>query len=277
MTKIAFSEMALAQKLDAGDPAWKQFNGSFENLDLDRMDIVNQIFTGHSFTTWHANHWRHGDNYILGQHFGLDFDTEDERSTIAHLLKKPLIAKYASIVYTTPNQRPDAPRARVVFELDTAIHQAKNYTLAAKSLVYLFSASDSKCKDAARFFYGSIGCAAEVLDNILPLRKLREWISDYQDIMKHYVAPQTRNARGTTTPTGDTDASLTVTGAIRRAQREGDRNNIGFWLACTLFEKGLTQTQVTEQMTTYQRGVDRSDDPYTMKEATKSIRTAIRR
>ena len=86
--KIAFSTMALKGKIADGDARWAQFTGSFRNLELDTIDIANEIYMGHPLTTWHKNNWRHSSNYQLGMHIGLDFDTEDERSTLAYLAKE---------------------------------------------------------------------------------------------------------------------------------------------------------------------------------------------
>lgn len=178
--KIAFSRMALDHKIPPGDPMWREFNGSFENMDIEPQDIANLIYTGHPFTAWHRNHWRHGDNFQLGGHLGVDFDTEDERSTLAYLAKDKFVAKYANIIYTTPSHKPEAPRARVVFLLDQPIHQAKNYTAAASAMLWLFGAADRQCKDAARFFYGSIHCdTVWNPDNVLPLEVIKAMIAQY--------------------------------------------------------------------------------------------------
>ena len=120
-------------KLPPGDPRWPEFNGSFVNKDLPGLDIAARLYDGHPITTWHKNHWRQSCNYQMGQHLGIDFDTNDERSSLPHLLKDPFIKKYGAIVYTTPSHTPAAPRARAIFLLDTPIHQAVNYSLAATS------------------------------------------------------------------------------------------------------------------------------------------------
>lgn len=156
--KIAFStwtpegKIPSQAQLPADDTTWKRFNASFENLELDQVAIMDKIYTGHPFTTWHKNHWRNAANYIAGQHLAIDFDTEDERSTIPHLLKDTFVKKYGFLVYTTPSHKPEAPRARVVFLLNTPIQQAKNYAAAAAALLWLFGTADRQCKDAARFF-----------------------------------------------------------------------------------------------------------------------------
>lgn len=185
--KMAFSTMALEGKIPVGDPVWGQFNASFTNRELELIDIANEIYTAHPFTTWHSNSWRNLKNYQLGQHIGIDFDTEDQRSALQQLAKDKFIAKYAALIYTTPSHTPEAPRARVLFLLDQPIHQAKNYGLAVTALLWLFGSADRQCKDACRFFYGSRNCDIEWLDKVLPLDKVKEIIKQYQvtgDIIK---------------------------------------------------------------------------------------------
>lgn len=178
--KIAFSKYAPESKIPHGDEFWGTFNGSFSNMELEPVDILNQIYTGHPFTTWHGNHWRHSKNYIAGQHLALDFDTEDERSTIPFLMKDRFIQKHAFAIYTTPSHTPATPRARVLFLLDQPIQQAKNYVAAAGAFVWLFGGSDRQCKDACRFFYGSHNCEIEWIGEELPLDKVKEIIGQYQ-------------------------------------------------------------------------------------------------
>ena len=184
--KMAFSKMVLRSKIPPGDDLWGEFNGSFENMEIEPQDIANLIYTGHPFTTWHANHWRHSRNYQLGQHIGIDFDTEDERSTLAYLARDKFVSRYANLIYTTPSHRPEAPRSRVLFLLDAPIHQAKNYAAAAAALLWLFGSADRQCKDAARFFYGSVNCDVEWMpDNVLPLDTVKQIISQYNATGTH--------------------------------------------------------------------------------------------
>jgi hypothetical protein len=58
--------------------------------------------------------------------------------------------------------------------------QAKNYTAATSSLLWLFGTADRQCKDAARFFYGSKDCQIEWLGQELPLEKVKQMIQQYQ-------------------------------------------------------------------------------------------------
>lgn len=179
MYKIAFSTMQPEGKIPPGADIWGAFNASFQNLELDQVEILDKIYMGHPFTTWHKNKWRNNANFELGGHIAIDFDTEDERSTLPYLMKDPFIMKYGFMIYTTPSHKPEAPRARVVFLLDHPIHQAKNYTAAASALLWLFGTADRQCKDACRFFYGSRDCELQWLGQELPLEKVKHIIGQY--------------------------------------------------------------------------------------------------
>jgi hypothetical protein len=199
--KIAVSQIPLKSKIPPGHDIWSRFNASFENEEMNAHELMDVIYYGQAITTQHKNHWRTAENYLLGQHIGLDFDTEDEASTIKKLMQDKFIGKYASFLHTTISHKPEAPRARVIFLLDAPIMQAKNYALAATSLLWLFGAADRQCKDAVRFFYGATDCQMEYLGNVLPLDVVKKTIKNYQvsgmaekrrTIHKDYKAPATQ-------------------------------------------------------------------------------------
>lgn len=185
--RIAFSKIALDRKLPPqhelpeGDKTWRNFNASFENMQLEPIDIIKFVYEGHAMTTWHKDHWRVSDNFLLGQHIGLDFDSCDKYSSLAWLSKDPFIRKYAQIIHTTPSHRDEAPRARVIFVLDEPIHQHKNYAAAASALLWQYGMADRQCKDPVRFFYGSVNCEFEWFpDNTLPLAVIKKIIADHR-------------------------------------------------------------------------------------------------
>ena len=186
----------LTGKIPYGHDYWRTFNASFENVELEPFQIGEALFSGKPITTWHKNHWRKGENYQLGQHLGADFDTEDERSTIDNLLAQPFIARYASLLYTTPSNTIEAPRARVVFLLDTPIHQAKNYVDAVTALLFVLNTADRQCKDSVRFFYGcgdtsAPGFQIEITDNVLPLDVVKRMMRDHSRIASMQRQPRT--------------------------------------------------------------------------------------
>jgi hypothetical protein len=173
----------LQGKIPYGDAYWPTFNASFCNVSLSQPDIAAAIYEGQPITTQHKNHWRHSSNYILGQHLGIDFDTEDRRSSLPVLKSDPFVGRYGTLIYTTPSHTPDKPRARVLFLLDNPIMQPANYVLAASALLWIFGSADRQCKDAARFFYGGKpgACEMEWPGNELPLAVLKDLIRRYQE------------------------------------------------------------------------------------------------
>ena len=177
--KIAVSSMQLAGKLPPGDERWRDFNASFRNMEVLKSDAAAMIADGHAFTVWHRNQWRNAANYELGQHLALDFDAGNDGSSIPALMRDKFVQHYATYVYSTPSHTAEAPKSRVLFCLDTPIMQAKNYVLASRALLWLFGTADAKCKDAARFFYGSVNCEAVFVNRVLPLAKVREIIGQY--------------------------------------------------------------------------------------------------
>ena len=188
MYKIAINRMALAGKIPQGDPRWATFNDSFDNLTLSPVEIADHIYRGYSFTTWHSGR-RALANFLCGQHIAIDMDTCDERSTLATLERHPWVRMYASILYTTPSHTPETPRARIFFLLDQPIADATAYGEAVQFVMSQFEEPDTACKDASRFFYGSLNCELSILDNVLPLVHLRRLYAKYR---KH--APRQRTA-----------------------------------------------------------------------------------
>lgn len=179
--KISVSKYKLQKKIPPGDPVWPRFNASFDNMELNTNDIIDDIYEGKAITTWHKNNWRTSENYICGQHIGLDFDTEDDKSRLSSLKNDKFISKYAAFIHTTISHKPESPRARVIFLLDEPIMQAQNYALAATSLLWLFGTADRQCKDAVRFFYGSPNCEIEILANRLPVEVIKKLIKNYKE------------------------------------------------------------------------------------------------
>ena len=188
---------AVDAKLLPGDPRWSTFNSSFVNREVTALELNDALEAGHPITTWLTNGWRKTGNYQLGQHLALDFDTRDQRSDLNVLVADPFVWRYAAVLYTTPSHTPDAPRARVVFLLDTPIHQAKNYVDAATALMWMFGFADRQCKDAARFFFGGKpgACEAMCLDRELPLDLVKDLIARHKTTsVRERRAPNPRYA-----------------------------------------------------------------------------------
>lgn len=189
--QIAISRYQLEKKIQPGDPIWPRFNACFNNQSLTTERLLEKIYAGHAITTWHKDHWRTSANYLAGQHIGLDFDSGDKSSSLDALCQDKFISRYAAFLYTTMSHTPEAPRSRVIFLLDAPIMQAKNYTLAVQSVLWLFGTADRQCKDAVRFFYGSPRCDFEIFSNVLPLETVKKLIGQYLETgakEKHHAA-----------------------------------------------------------------------------------------
>jgi len=168
--KIAINSQ-VSGKIPPNDPRWREFNDSFENRELTLMELANEIYTGHAYTTWHEGR-RAKRNFVLGQHLAIDMDTETAESDPATLIASEFIQMYGAIVHTTPSHKPEAPRSRVLFMLDEPIETAIGYEQATNVVLDLYRA-DQSCRDACRFFYGASGCELRTAPNILPVAHLR--------------------------------------------------------------------------------------------------------
>ena len=232
--RIAFSPMELDGKIPQGAPIWGEFNRSFENLELTPPMIALLIDDGRAFTTWHTG-GRKGENYICGQHLGLDFDTR----SVADVLEEPFVQKYAALVYATPSSTPEAPHCRALFLLDRPIMQAQNYVAAATALIWSFGGTaDRRCKDAARFFYGSLGSMPTRLDNELPLDAVRDLIAKHTQ-WQAMQAPPPKPANYTPRTADAADAQKLLDRLdSHRADDYGDWVTVGMALS-TLGDEGL--------------------------------------
>ena len=197
-TKIAISTIQCKSKIPQGSPLWGRFNTSFRNREVDVSTIMNAIYDGFPITTQLKQPRRATENYLLGQHLALDFDNEDDSSTIEHLAKDNFISKHATFIHTTISHTKEAPRARVFFVLDEPIYQARNYTLASAALLWMFGTADRQCKDAVRFYYGAPNCDMEFLGGFLDIPTIKRIITNYQNsgaaekkkaVRKNYAIP----------------------------------------------------------------------------------------
>lgn len=187
-TRIAVNTMATG-KLPQGDPRWGNFNDSFVNSEKELIDIANDIYTGHAYTSWHQGR-RSIENFVLAEHIAVDMDSGDMRSSFDALLKHDLVQMYGSLMHTTPSHTTDAPRARVVFLLDEPITDAAGYQAATKFLVAQFNGADEHCTDASRFFYGAFDCDIWISENLLPVRQLRRYYRQWARDHSPQGAPQ---------------------------------------------------------------------------------------
>lgn len=209
------------EKLPKGDSRWATHVKSFDPQEITVGELIKKIRQGYSFSAAMMDGYRDSKHFISAQHLGLDFDTEDDRSSLDTLVSDPFIKKYAAFVYTSPSHTPEKPRARVVFILDKPVTDADKYSQYATVLTEKFELSDGQCKDAARFWYGSKDCDTRSSNNLLPVSVLDEMIEQKPKKM--------RKASGFRLP---------------ETVGDGNRNHTLFRLACSLQAKGLSDEAI---------------------------------
>lgn len=275
--KIAISSIALKGKIPAGDKRWGQFNDSFQNLELETIDIANAVYTGRSFTTWH-NGRRSLDNFVLGQHLAVDMDSGDERSSFDALMNHSFVQMYASLIYTTPSHTAEQPRARVLFMLDEPITDKDAYQAAAKFLCSLFDGCDSACTDASRFFYGSLNCDLRIVDKVLPLGHLRMHFKRWQKLHPQMPVSQ-QPTKEPSSPNDHTESKAKperlLEWAVEDAASQG-RNCRAYRLGKQLQESGFTYVEALPVIEMYQKRVQSiKREPFTATEARKALASAF--
>ncbi len=261
-------------KLARDDNRWGRFNKSFELEALGANAIAQEIQRGHAITAAHFKK-RTTDNLQGVQHIGLDFDTEDERSTLETLQAHPFLSQYAAIFHTTSSHKPEAPRARVLLVLDKPIKEAQQYACYIEALHWKLGLPvDAQCKDAVRVWFGAEDC--EIVAE--PGRALPVTVLD--DLRAEFEAHQStqEEQRKAESHALDTSASIYPDKALDEAIRDaaaGNRNVTGFRLALRLRDSSLTQSEAWPYMEQFQIGVESlGNHPYSTEEALRSLKSA---
>jgi hypothetical protein len=136
---------------------WKAFHAKWIPQDLTARELAIEVYRGNSIAHLH-NGRKMKDNWLSAGYIALDFDTGDERSSLEYLAERDYINWFASFGYTTPSHTAEKPRARIVWILETAITDFKEYTELYKAMLHKFPWADQSTKDVARFFWGSLNC-----------------------------------------------------------------------------------------------------------------------
>lgn len=279
--KVAIHDVAFIAKPDKEpDFDWAHFNSSFTNVEVEPLDFINAIYCGRAYCPWMTGP-RKVDNFLLAQHIAVDMDCGDERATLEVLQQHPLVQAYGAIIHQTPSHTDAAPRARVIFLLDQPITAAEGYKAAVQTVTSLFAGADLACVDAARFFFGNgkLGFYGDIdgiwfaPDPLLPVAEVRR-LYQLRRQTQQQVAPKPGAA-----PKGESkgDIAKTVESVIGMA-RNGERNTLGFWLACTLRDEGLSRYDVESHMRRYQQAVaNLGGDTYTEREAMQTVASAYRK
>lgn len=144
-----------------------------------------------------VNDNRCDDNFVSHQIALVDIDSG---MTIEEIEVHPFYLAYGVGYYTTPSHTPEAHRFRVMYCLPEPITDADNMRMIYQGLLVLHGAADTSCKDAARFFFGTVEAErfqyqgrlldAQGIEDIItawsiiekPAPKIREVKASYRDL-----------------------------------------------------------------------------------------------
>jgi hypothetical protein len=133
---------------------WEILATKFVNVDLTLDQLAQEVNAGHAFSTQHKGR-RKQENFIAGGYIALDFDRNDP-TDLDEILSDPLVSSYYGLFYHTFSSTPQAPKFRIVFELENPIYDADYYREVVTAFIWKFAANaDETCKDPCRLFYGS--------------------------------------------------------------------------------------------------------------------------
>ena len=237
---ISINRLYPGEKLSEGDSRWGTYNGAFHMETHTTDSLLAEVRLGYAFCCVlgacndkdckQPNGYRMSRHFATAQHIGLDFDTEDDQSSLRMLEQDSFIADHAGLLYTTISHTPEKPRARALFILNEPITNPATYRLYKAALIGKYDISDSSVVDEARLFYGSRDCDYRNLGKILYLEVLKELAEEYLARVNTAASKQRRNVPllPDSQVTGDTAAERYVNRALQEevawlASREAGR------------------------------------------------------
>jgi hypothetical protein len=165
---------------DATEADWAKFHSRWRSAQLTAREMAIEIYRGHSIAHLHEGRKRK-ECWREAWYVALDFDTEDEKSSLDYLSEQEYIKWFASFAHTTPSHKEDAPRARVVWIFEEPISQFDEYEELYKAMLYHFPWADQSTKDPARFFYGAVNCNVWANWSIFPADARAHVLDQYRD------------------------------------------------------------------------------------------------
>jgi hypothetical protein len=170
--EISINE-GLVDKLEAADK--RRWSHGFIQHELCTDELAKVISEfGYAFSYVFENETRKTENFRAANFLAVDIDGGQ---TIEDALKNPMVAKYCSILYTTPSHSPKQHRFRLVFVLHKSITDPDDLKAASISLARRCG-GDLSATDAARMFFGSRNCKTLLLNHQLDEVTLSSLIRD---------------------------------------------------------------------------------------------------
>jgi hypothetical protein len=159
------SSMMMDHKPEKGE--WGALNDSFENVDLDPLDMVEVICSGRSYTAVHSGR-RAKENWAMSQFISIDLEKHPD-AAIDVVVASPMFQTYGYLAYTTMSNTAENPRSRALFLLEKPVISMVLWHYAAKALTSMFGdAADKASCDVSRSFLGNKNADCRVYGKFMP-------------------------------------------------------------------------------------------------------------
>jgi hypothetical protein len=238
--KHTLPDQELEYRREVTPELFPAFSKSFKRMTIPPRQFAETATRGAAWAVgvYQDNH-RVKSKFISSQVLALDFD---DSVSVAELLDNPFVRRFAAFLYPSPSSTPDRPKSRAVFVLDGAVTDIAIWERMQQALIHKFADynPDSKCKDGARFYYGSDVHGAVFMRQALPVGVIATSAEYISIIHSEQDAQRQREIkREQFTANGDVNYTAYIDTVLRNVAMEGSggRNDALFKAACALFTK----------------------------------------
>jgi len=164
-------------------PDWERqgnISRSWFNVQIDLQELFAEIQQGHAVN---AHLLTKDGEYVLNEHVGYRVNKDfvvsdvvlvdiDHGMTLDEALSHPFYQSYGTGAYTTSSHTSESHRFRLVFRTEDEIDNGRYMRLIRAGLNDIFG-GDQKTVDAARAFFGNVGCWYELNEErFIPSKEL---------------------------------------------------------------------------------------------------------
>ncbi len=158
--------------IDKSVPEAVLYAEGWENVELTPEELAQSVKSGRPYCA-QVYGYRDARHFKASDIVSLDVEAGP---TIEQALQHPLVQAHATLVYTTPNRRPSAPRFRMVFALPRTITDPREMAAIVRAL-RLRVFGDRKAVDPARLFFGNTKAEIMLFDREISPALLDELIA----------------------------------------------------------------------------------------------------
>jgi hypothetical protein len=247
------------------------FGYSFKSQTRTVQSFIWSVTHGGAWAVGnYTDNFRTSGNFISSQLLALDFDNA---VSIDELLEVEFIRHYATCLHPSPSHTDEHPKTRAIFVLSEPVYDGAKWEAYQIALIDYFQnfEPDTKCRDRARFFFGSdLRGAMGNFKTCLPIAVCEQMAEAYAMTQadKQRFREQQRDAKRISAPTGDKAKQAYINSAIDGELRDlsmaykGNQNNQLFITACNLYgmamsgQWGISEGWVTSELSRIASGLD---------------------